>query len=115
MRSDLKPASLLCALMAATALAFVDVRAWCADPESTPTFILAWGRKGDKPGEFFSPISLAFNKKDELFVTDLNNARIQKFNTDGVFLGSFDLPLDSPPRKSCMLGGMAVDRDGLIY
>lgn len=80
-----------------------------------PRFILSWGQKGDRPGEFYSPISIAFNKKDELFVTDLNNARVQKFTAGGVFLSSFDLPLDAPPRKSTILGGVAVDDDGLIY
>jgi hypothetical protein len=80
-----------------------------------PQFLLAWGQKGDRPGEFFSPIGLAFNGRDELFVTDLNNARVQKFTSGGRYLGGFDLPLDTPPRKSCIIGGIAVDKDGLIY
>src|SRR5262249_34930737 len=78
-------------------------------------FVRAWGKKGDKPGEFFSPIGLAFNKNDELFVTDLNNARVQKFDTDGNSLGGFDVPRDDPKRTSCMLGGIAVDDKGQIY
>lgn len=80
-----------------------------------PKFLLSWGKKGDKPGEFHSPIGLAFNPKDELFVTDLNNARVQRFTADGKYLGGFDLPLDSPPRKSCMVGGIAVDGGALVY
>jgi hypothetical protein len=71
-------------------------------------FLLAWGKKGDKPGEFYSPIHIGLTKKDEVFVTDLNNARVQKFTTEGKFLSSFDLPLDKPPRKSCIVGGLAV-------
>jgi sugar lactone lactonase YvrE len=78
-------------------------------------FVLTWGSKGDKPGEFYSPISIAINRKDEVYVTDLNNSRLQKFTTDGKSLGGFDLPLDTPPRKSCIIGGMAVDDQGLIY
>ncbi|HMF20149.1 MAG TPA: 6-bladed beta-propeller, partial [Gemmataceae bacterium] len=83
-------------------------------PQSSK-FLLAWGKKGDKPGEFYSPIHIAITKKDEVFVADLNNARVQRFTTEGKFLGSFDLPLDKPPRKSCIVGGLAVDDDGLIY
>lgn len=77
--------------------------------------VLAWGKKGDKPGEFHSPISIAIDRRDVVYVTDLNNARLQRFTTEGEYLGGFDLPLDKPPRKSCIVGGMAVDRDGNAY
>ena len=78
-------------------------------------FVLAWGKKGDKPGEFYSPISIAIDRRDVVYVTDLNNARLQRFTTEGEYLGGFDLPLDKPPRKSCIVGGMAVDDDGNAY
>jgi sugar lactone lactonase YvrE len=78
-------------------------------------FVLAWGKKGDKPGEFYSPIGIAIDRRDVVSVTDLNNARLQRFTTGGEYLGGFDLPLDNPPRKSCMVGGMAVDDDGNTY
>jgi sugar lactone lactonase YvrE len=80
-----------------------------------PTFQLAWGQKGDKPGEFSSPIGIAISAKDEIFVTDLNNARVQKFDTSGKYLSGFDLPLDNPPRKTNLAGGIALDSEGLIY
>lgn len=86
-----------------------------ADDVRQPKPLLAWGQKGDKPGEFYSPIGIAISRKDEVFVTDLNNARVQKFATDGTHLGGFDLPLDKPPRKSCIIGGIAIDDKGLIY
>jgi hypothetical protein len=69
-------------------------------------FLLAWGKKGDKPGEFYSPISIAIDRRDVVYVTDLNNARLQRFTTEGEYLGGFDLPLDNPPRKSCIVGGL---------
>ncbi len=80
-----------------------------------PKFVLAWGKKGDKAGEFYSPIGIAINKQDEVYVTDLNNARVQKFTADGKYLGGFDLPWDSPKRKSSLVGGIAVDDKGHIY
>jgi tripartite motif-containing protein 71 len=103
--------SLLAALVPAPALASRRK----APPLAEPRLLLTWGKKGDRPGEFFSPISLAVTPRDELYVTDLNNARVQKFTSQGDFLSSFDLPLDAPPRKSCIIGGMALDREGLIY
>lgn len=80
-----------------------------------PKFLAEWGKKGDKAGEFYSPIGIAINKKDEVFVTDLNNARVQKFSSDGKHLGGFDLPLDNPKRKSCQAGGIVLDEKGNIY
>ncbi len=80
-----------------------------------PRFISTWGKKGDRPGDFYSPISIAITPSGELFVTDLNNARVQRFTTDGAYLGEFPLPWDTPPRRSCMIGGMALDAQGLIY
>ncbi len=44
-----------------------------------PKAVLTWGTKGDGPGEFYSPIGIAINAKDEVFVTDLNNCRLQRF------------------------------------
>jgi hypothetical protein len=84
------------------------------DP-AVPKFVLAWGSKGDKPGEFYSPISIAINQQDEVFVTDLNNARVQIFSSEGEYRGGFELPLDAPPRKSCIVGGIAVDESDQIY
>ncbi len=86
-----------------------------AQTESKPKFLMTWGQKGDKPGEFYSPIQIVITKQDEIFVTDLNNSRVQWFNTDGKHQGGFDLPLDKPPRKSCIIGGMAIDDAGQIY
>src|SRR5262245_38589770 len=86
-----------------------------ADAPEGPKFVLAWGKKGEKPGQFVSPIGIAINKKDEVFVTDLNNARVQKFSAQGAYLGGFELPRDKPERRTCLIGGIAVDEDGLLY
>jgi hypothetical protein len=94
--------------------ACLTTSALAAEPVQ-PKFVLEWGKKGDGPGEFHSPISLAFNSKNELFVTDLNNARVQKFTTEGKHLGGFDLPRDKPERRSTIIGGMAIDGDDLLY
>lgn len=84
-------------------------------PAPAPKFLRAWGRRGDKPGEFYSPIHIAINRHDEIFVADLNNSRVQKFSTEGEYLGGFDLPPDTPPKKSCIVGGLAVDGDSQLY
>lgn len=104
------------AVLAALASApLVGARRLLAAGISEPRFVLTWGKKGDQPGDFYSPISIAITPKDELFVTDLNNSRVQKFTADGKYLSGFDLPGDTPPRRACMIGGMALDGEGLIY
>jgi sugar lactone lactonase YvrE len=82
---------------------------------SEPEFLLEWGKKGDQPGEFYSPIGLAFTSDERFVVTDLNNARVQIFSTEGKPLGGFDLPRDAPERKSTIIGGIAIDGDDLVY
>jgi sugar lactone lactonase YvrE len=83
--------------------------------DAAPEFVLAWGRKGSGPGEFHSPIGLAITRDDEVWVTDLNNARVQLFSSEGQWRGGFDLPWDAPPRRSTMIGGIALDGEGLVY
>lgn len=97
-----------------------DLKSLPAAGELQARHLLSWGQKGDKPGEFYSPVCIALavnpeSKSEEVVVADLNNARIQRFSTDGTHLGGFDLPWDKPPRKSTMIGGMAIDGDGRIF
>lgn len=72
-----------------------------------PAFLLAWGKKGAAEGEFRSPIGIAVNAADELYVTEFHGQRVQKFTAEGKFLASFEVP-GSP-------GGIAVDRLGNVY
>jgi sugar lactone lactonase YvrE len=98
-----------------TALLFLGVAHSVLGQKGEPQRVLAWGKRGDREGEFYSPIGIAINKKDEIFVTDLNNARVQKFTTEGRYLGGFDLPWDTPPRKSSLVGGIVLDNKGQIF
>ncbi len=59
----------------------------------SPHFVLQWGASGAEPGQFHSPICIAITVKDEVFVADLNNSRVQQFTTDGTFVSEFPLPL----------------------
>jgi sugar lactone lactonase YvrE len=86
-----------------------------ADEPPAAEFLLEWGERGDKPGQFYSPIGLAINQRDEVIVTDLNNARLQRFSDAGEYRGGFDLPHDPGDRKTSQAGGVAVDSEGLIY
>ncbi|HVY68621.1 MAG TPA: hypothetical protein VHH73_01760, partial [Verrucomicrobiae bacterium] len=67
----------------------------------TPKFLLQWGKRGEGKGEFHSPVGIAINRHDEIFVTDLLNERVQVFRLDGKFVSMFPVPKQP--------GGIAVD------
>jgi streptogramin lyase len=63
-----------------------------------------------KPGEFNEPSGVAIGPDGVVYVCDTWNARIQKFNSEGAFLGSIGRPGDLySPRN------VAVDRAGMVY
>ena len=53
----------------------------------THNFELQWGQAGiSKSGFFLSPQHLAFDSENNVYVTDLGNSRVQKFDSTGNFL-----------------------------
>jgi len=69
--------------------------------------VLTWGERGTADGQFHSPIGLAIDAEDVLYTTEFRNNRVQRFSTEGKFLGKF--PVEEMP------GGIAVDREGAVY
>jgi len=57
--------------------------------KSDGTFVKAWGRTGDAPGEFHSLHAIALDSKGRLFVADRANNRIQLFDQEGKYLASW--------------------------
>ena len=75
---------------AAFSLAMViGLFAVCGQAQAPPQFVLTWGKKGDAPGEFHSPITIVIDKNDEIFVAagaapykrDIPNVEIRMFDT----------------------------------
>ncbi|MEX2313222.1 MAG: HYR domain-containing protein [Nitrosopumilaceae archaeon] len=61
-----------------------------ANTSSSHPFILAWGESGIGKSGFFSfPQNIAIDDLGNVYVTDLGNMRVQKFNNDGEFLKSW--------------------------
>ena len=50
------------------------------------SFRLAWGKKGDAPGEFIYPHNIVIDDAGKVYVADRGNNRIQIFDTEGRFL-----------------------------
>lgn len=55
-------------------------------PEAGVTFIRKWGTGGSSDGEFNIPIDVALDSGNNVYVVDMNNARIQKFDSNGNFI-----------------------------
>ncbi len=70
-------------------------------------FLLEWGERGSGEGEFDFPIGIVLTGSGELLVGDFYNSRIQRFNSEGKYLGEFAV-LPNP-------GGMVLDGDENLY
>jgi streptogramin lyase len=59
-------------------------------------WVSSWGSLGTGPGQFDTPHGLAVSPRDEVFVADRGNRRIQVFDPEGKFLRQFtiDVPVD---------------------
>jgi len=72
-------------------------------------YIREWGRKGNGPGEFNLPHSIAVDSVGRLYVADRGNARVQVFDSAGRFLREWrDSTLGRP-------WAVRVASDGLVY
>jgi hypothetical protein len=67
-----------------------------AKADKNGNWIKSWGERGDKPGEFNTPHSIAADANGNIYVADRFNRRIQVFDGDGKFLRAItiDVPFD---------------------
>jgi len=70
-------------------------------------FLKMWGHKGNGPGEFFAPHTIAFDSRGRLFVGDRSNNRIQIFDQEGNYLDTWT----QWGRPS----GIFIDKDDTMY
>ena len=71
-------------------------------------YLFSFGTAGSGDGQFNQPVSLAFGPGGVLYVVDSGNQRIQKFDTEGNFLGKWSL--FRPPLHS-----ITVTPDGSVF
>ena len=59
-------------------------------------WVASWGSLGKGPGQFDTPHGIAVSPKDEVYVADRGNRRIQVFDTSGKYIREFtiDVPVD---------------------
>ena len=73
-------------------------------------WVASWGSLGNGPGQFDTPHGIAVSPKDEIFVADRGNRRIQVLDTNGKFLREFtiDVPVDT--KRGKIIYGVAEAR-----
>jgi streptogramin lyase len=59
-------------------------------------WVASWGSLGNGPGQFDTPHGIAVGPRDEVFVADRGNRRIQVFDTSGKFIRQFTIDVPVP-------------------
>ena len=67
-------------------------------------WVKSWGERGNGPGQFNTPHSVAVDAKNQVYVADRGNARIQVFDSDGNFLRQFRIDVPVPPDARTAFG-----------
>lgn len=82
--------------------------------EPVPTFLLKWGSPGSGNGQFNLPFGITVDPSGSVYVTDINNHRIEKFTSTGAYvtqwgsLGNGNSQFNGP-------NGVCADAAGNIY
>ncbi len=74
---------------------YVNSRVAKADKQGN--WLMSWGERGQKEGEFHTPHSIAADNKGNVYVADRGNRRIQVFDSQGKFEREIkiDVPFDA--------------------
>jgi len=67
-------------------------------------WIKSWGDRGDGPGQFNTPHSIATDNNGNVYVADRGNHRIQVFDSDGNFKRQMVIDVPVPPGAKPAIG-----------
>jgi len=67
-------------------------------------WLKSWGDRGTGPGQFHTPHSIAVDAKNQVYVADRSNRRIQVFDGEGKFLRQFTIDVPVPPGARPAIG-----------
>jgi ABC-type molybdate transport system substrate-binding protein len=67
-------------------------------------WLTSWGERGTGPGQFNLPHAIAIDSRDNIYVGDRTNRRIQVFDTAGKFLRMFTIDVPSDPATRAVYG-----------
>ena len=70
-------------------------------------WVASWGSLGKGPGQFDTPHGIAVSPKDEIFVADRGNRRIQVFEPSGKYIREFTIDVPVDPNRGKITYGVA--------
>ena len=78
-----------------------------AKVDKNGNWLKSWGLPGrTQPGEFNTPHGVVVDAKDNVYIADRGNARIQVFDTDGKFIRQMKVEIPPPPGARPAIGNM---------
>jgi DNA-binding beta-propeller fold protein YncE len=72
-------------------------------------WVASWGSLGNGPGQFDTPHGVAVSPKDEVYVADRGNRRIQVFDPSGKFIRQFTIDVPVPTTGKVVWGEARPD------
>jgi hypothetical protein len=76
--------------------------------------LAAWGKRGDRPGEFKDARGIAIDPWGNIYVVDSGNDRVQQFSPDGEFVAAWG-GVGSTPGQFRNPGAITIDQRGNVY
>ena len=73
-------------------------------------WLKSWGERGNGPGQFNTPHSIAADAKGNVYVADRGNRRIQVFDGEGNFLRQIVIDVPVPPGAKPAIGNIPARR-----
>ena len=80
-----------------------------AKADARGNWVASWGSLGNGPGQFDTPRCAAVDPKDQVYVADRGNRRVQVFDTSGKFIRQFTIDAPVPPNTRSPLGPPPTD------
>ncbi|MES2005602.1 MAG: 6-bladed beta-propeller [Bacteroidota bacterium] len=78
------------------------------------TLVKEWGGFGDKPGQLKFPALIAVDQKENVYVVDQHNHRVQKFDSNGNFITMWGKSGTGPGEFNYPYG-IAIDSKGDVF
>jgi DNA-binding beta-propeller fold protein YncE len=77
-------------------------------------WLMSWGEPGPQSGQFNVPHSIAVDARDNIYVADRGNRRIQVFDTGGKFLRQFTIDVPAPSDARPAIGNKPTATAGTM-
>ena len=77
-------------------------------------WLKSFGEPGGEPGQLSTPHSIAVDARDNVYVADRGNRRIQVFDADGKFLRQITIDVPAPPDARPAIGNKPTNTTGTM-